>query len=45
MEKFGMGETRPNLLLFQDDVFNANNTEEIQEAVKIIETFQTLRDT
>jgi len=35
-----IGETRLNRLLFQDDIFTSNKTEGIQEAVKIIETFQ-----
>ena len=34
-----IGETRLNPLLFQDDIFAANKTDEIQETVKIIETF------
>ena len=38
-----IGETKLNPLLFQDDIFVANKTEEIQETVKIIETFQNLK--
>ena len=38
-----IGETRLNPLLFQDDIFAANKTDEIQETVKIIETFQNLK--
>merc|ERR1711874_662490 len=38
-----IGERRLNPLLFQDDIFTANKTEEIQETVKIIETFQNLK--
>ena len=38
-----MLQTRLNPLLFQDDIFAANKTEEIQETVNIIETFQNLK--
>ena len=47
IEKHGqswkIGGTRLNPLLFQDDIFAANKTEEIQETVNIIETFQNLK--
>ena len=47
IEKHGqswkIGETRLNPLLFQDDIFAANKTEDIQETVNIIETFQNLK--
>jgi len=43
MGKVGIGETKLNLLLFLNDIFNANKKEEIQETVKIIETFQNLK--
>ena len=36
-------ETRLNPRLFQEDIFAANKTDEIQETVKIIETFQNLK--
>ena len=38
-----IGETRLNPLLFQDDIFAVNKTGDIQETVKIIETFQNLK--
>ena len=42
-ESWMIGETRLNPLLFQDDIFAVNKTGDIQETVKIIETFQNLK--
>ena len=38
-----VGGTKINPLIFQDDIIAANRTEDIQETVSIIETFQDLK--
>ena len=40
---WAIGETRLNPLLFQDDIFAANKTKELEETVKTIEAFQNLK--
>ena len=38
-----IGGTKMNPLLFQDDIFAANKTDDMKETVKIIETFQNIK--
>ena len=37
-----MGGIKISPLIFQDDIFAANKTEDIQELIDLIETFQNL---
>ncbi|CAL4126002.1 unnamed protein product [Meganyctiphanes norvegica] len=40
---WNIGDIKINPLLFQDDIFAANKTKDIQETVNVIQTFQNLK--